>query len=320
MLTTIRLKVAVLCCALLGGVAAIASGQAVSSTPTALPSQDQNPAPDDEYVGADVCAACHQKKHAQFVKTPHWVLVTDPATKTSDRGCEACHGPGLKHVQAGGGLGSIFNPRKATAAEVAARCTACHQEQNLSRRPYHVEHDVEAVSCNDCHSPHQDKTNPYLLIDDPPKLCFQCHKEVESDFRKPFHHKVLEGGVSCRDCHSGHGENNTAEARRSADGFSSLCARCHADKQQPFVFEHLALNRSEDGCLTCHSPHGSVNNRMLNRATVFQLCMQCHSEIGLSKDFTRGVFPHDLADARFRECTVCHTQIHGSNSHRAFLN
>lgn len=317
MLTIPRaLKLAVLCAALLGAVAAFASGQDAPAD-----QQPAEPFPTENYlVGVQVCAACHGEKNHQFAQTPHKTLVTDPRWKPNEQGCEACHGPGGFHTHFAGDPAYIFNPAKATAPEVAKRCTSCHTEQSIRRQPFHVEHDPDTVSCNDCHSPHQEQTNPYLLIEDAPGLCFKCHKEVESDFRKPFHHKVLEGAISCRDCHSGHGERNTAEARRSAEGMSALCAKCHSDKHGPFVFEHLALNRSEDGCVTCHNPHGSVNNRMLARGTVFQLCIQCHSEIGLSRDPSGGVFTHDLSNPRFQNCTVCHTQIHGSNTSRVFLN
>jgi len=297
------------------GLGALAIGHASTAPAT------QQAAPADNYlVGVEVCGACHGDKLHQFNTTPHTALLTDAHWKPEQQGCEACHGPGGNHTHLAGDPSAIFNPAKASARDVAKRCTVCHEEQAIRRQPFHVEHDPDAVSCNDCHSPHQEKTNPYMLIDDPPMLCFRCHKEVESDFRKPFHHKVLEGGISCRDCHSGHGQRNTAEARRSAEGLSALCARCHADKHQPFVFEHLAITRSDEGCMTCHNPHGSVNNRMLVRSTVFQVCIQCHSEIGLSADPSKGVFTHDLTNPRFQNCTVCHTQIHGSNTSRVFLN
>jgi DmsE family decaheme c-type cytochrome len=308
------LKLAVLLIFVCGGTAL-----ALGDSTTAAGALDDE-IPDDQFVGAAKCAECHSDKFEQFSATPHYALVTDPHTKIADKGCEACHGPGAAHVAAGGDASKIFNPRKATAEEVAARCTRCHLEQSLKRQPYHVEHDPKTVSCNDCHSPHQEKTNPWILIDNPPALCMQCHNEVASDFRKPYHHRVFEGAISCLDCHSGHGRLNTAEARHSAEGMSALCARCHADKHGPFVFEHLALTRSEEGCLTCHNPHGSVNNRMLVRGNVFQLCIQCHSEIGLSADPDLGVFTHDLSNPRTQNCTVCHTQIHGSNTSRVFLN
>jgi len=319
------LKLAVVCAFALG-VGTICFGDpAATAIAGALAAE---PAPQGDYVGAKTCATCHSDKFAQFSATPHSKLVTDPHTKESDRGCEACHGPGGEHVKAASDTATmanaaklIFNPRRATGEVVADTCTRCHTEQALKRAPYPVEHDFKAASCNDCHSPHQEKTHPYMLVESPPNLCIQCHSEVGSDFRKPYHHRVLEGSISCLDCHSAHGKNNTEEARLSAAGLSELCARCHADKQGPFVFEHLAISRSENGCLECHNAHGSVNNRMLNRATVFQVCVQCHSQIGLSADPEVGAsMSHDLSDPRIQNCTVCHTQLHGSNSSRVFLH
>ena len=329
-MTTFRLKIVVVFAFAFGTAGFLFGDHAVLAVASALETKSAEPAdlPDSEFVGAGKCAQCHSDKFSQFSTTPHYKLVTDPHTKVSDKGCEACHGPGAAHVKlasdpatADKAASAIFNPRKATAEDVAARCTRCHVEQSLSRQPYHVEHDPKAASCNDCHSPHQETTNPYILIDNPPNLCLKCHAEVASDFRKPYHHRVLEGSVSCLDCHSGHGRNNTEEARLSAVGLSALCTRCHADKAGPYVFEHQAITRSEDGCLTCHNAHGSVNNRQLVYANVFQVCVQCHSQIGISADPNVGApMAHDLSNPRIQNCTVCHTQIHGSNTSRVFLN
>ncbi len=314
MLTSSRRSLVALCTIAFGILAVVTASHVAGQNPPAVS------LPADNYlVGAEVCGACHGDKLDHFSDTPHLALLTDPRFAPEQQGCEACHGPGGFHTKLAGDPSQIVNPRKLPAREVAAICTTCHVEQSERRAPFHTEHDPDVVGCNDCHSPHQEKTNPFLLVRDGYGLCLKCHKEVESEFRKPFHHKVLEGGITCRECHSGHGERNSVEARRSAEGINSLCASCHADKHGPFVFEHLALKRSEDGCVTCHSPHGSVNNRMLVRSNVFQLCIQCHSEIGLSKDPGKGVFTHDLGNPRFRNCTTCHTQIHGSNSSRVFL-
>jgi DmsE family decaheme c-type cytochrome len=310
--TNTRLKLGVLAAFVVGAAAVLAGPRAAAALADAARQ-------DGDYVGPAKCAECHTDKFAQFRTTPHYALVTDEHTADRDRGCEACHGPGALHSQTSKPE-DIFNPRLATAEQVAARCTRCHSEQSIERQPFHNEHDLRAVGCNDCHSPHQEKTLPYLLIKDAPGLCLTCHREVGADFRKPFHHRVLEGGMSCLECHSAHNRNNTAEARQSDEGLSGLCARCHADKRGPFVFEHLGLTRSEEGCVTCHNPHGSVNNRLLQRASVFQTCVQCHSEIGLTADpASGGDFTHDLSDPRIQNCTVCHVQIHGSNTHPRFL-
>jgi predicted CXXCH cytochrome family protein len=73
-----------------------------------------------------------------------------------------------------------------------------------------------------------------------------------------------------------------------------------------------------NSCATCHEPHGSINPKMLRRTQVVQLCLECHS-------MTPGVAAvqppafHDIRTARFRNCTVCHREIHGSNVDPAFF-
>ena len=75
-----------------------------------------------------------------------------------------------------------------------------------------------------------------------------------------------------------------------------------------------------DGCWACHEPHGSANPRMLTRHEVRLVCLECHSNIAVGKT-VGGVPPafHDLRSPRYRNCTVCHAAIHGSQSSPALL-
>ena len=78
--------------------------------------------------------------------------------------------------------------------------------------------------------------------------------------------------MSCADCHNPHkgmaikgGGTNTQQSLKGG-GLAFLsrnetCFQCHTAQRGPFVYEHEALRQ---GCVVCHSPHGSVNQRMLN--------------------------------------------------------
>jgi hypothetical protein len=110
---TNRLKLCVLAGFVLAGAWGIAGERAVAWA--GVP-------PQGEFVGANKCAECHTEKFDHFKATPHYALVTDKHTKPSDRGCEACHGPGAKHAESADPA-DIFNPRLATAEAVSARCT-----------------------------------------------------------------------------------------------------------------------------------------------------------------------------------------------------
>jgi hypothetical protein len=62
-----------------------------------------------KYVGADTCQGCHPEVYKQFETTPHWKTLLDTRRGKDWQGCEACHGPGTDHVNAGGGKGTMFN-------------------------------------------------------------------------------------------------------------------------------------------------------------------------------------------------------------------
>jgi DmsE family decaheme c-type cytochrome len=305
---------------------------------TALPLSDRtlasragsaDPAPDaqqspgaEDFVGADTCRACHPNQYTWLSRTAHFATIPSPKYVPPAKGCEMCHGPGRQHVEAGGGPGNIFNPLKAPARDVVAMCTTCHQEKRLGACSFHQnQHRVDVVSCNDCHNPHQEVTHEWILRKRSPALCFDCHREIRAEFARPFHHRVPEGGMQCRDCHQQHGSFNLTQTVETVGGLSALCLRCHADKEGPFVFEHVPLRESrflQDKCLACHVPHGSINNRMLIRSEIRLLCQECHGDRqGAPADSPQGF--HDLSNPRYQHCTSCHLMIHGSNTSRLFL-
>jgi DmsE family decaheme c-type cytochrome len=107
---------------------------------------------------------------------------------------------------------------------------------------------------------------------------------------------------------------------RLSTGADAACFKCHADKQGPFVFEHAPLK--VEGCSACHDPHGSSNPKLLKRSVVAQLCIECHSNVGVvpgEEPSGAAQVPHDLSNPRYRNCTICHVKIHGSNSSSRFF-
>jgi DmsE family decaheme c-type cytochrome len=261
---------------------------------------DESPSP---WAGEDVCRACHEEAAATYAKTPHAAPLADPSRPEPMRACEACHGPGQAHADAGGTGGDLetfARTRPATAR--SAVCLKCHAGGAGLHDFRRGEHAMAAVACNDCHRVHTGKGDA-LLAKPPPGLCYDCHLEVRAKFAMTEHHKVNEGVLSCLDCHEVHGSRTPRLMRGAND---RACFRCHADVEGPFVFEH-AGNVTE-GCVRCHDPHGSVNRHLLVRQQVAQLCYECHS-----------VTPSDHLQPSFRDCTRCHVDIHGSNLDPHFL-
>jgi DmsE family decaheme c-type cytochrome len=258
------------------------------------------------YVGGEVCATCHEEVTKKFEGNPHTKLAAQHGTAGVN--CEGCHGPGGAHVDGGGDVTKIFNPAKDTAKEVDEKCLGCHAgaHPNFDRSP----HAKANVSCIGCHDIHGGKEEP-LLKAAQPTLCFQCHTDVKPSFDMPFHHKVNEKLVKCSDCHDVHGTFGNNNLKSTADQ-NLICTKCHTETRGPFVYEHAAVKA--EGCMGCHTPHGSQNARLLNMPSINLLCNQCHSRVANATVHGMGAGSDELAP-----CTSCHTYIHGSNINAAFL-
>ena len=270
---------------------------------TKAPAKDAAPS---AYVGGEVCATCHDEVAKKFEGNPHTKLAAQHGTAGVN--CEGCHGPGGDHVAGGGDVTKIFNPAKATAKEVDEKCLGCHAgaHPNFDRSP----HAKANVSCIGCHDIHASKEEP-LLKAAQPNLCFQCHTDVKPSFDMPFHHKVNEKLVKCSDCHDVHGTFGNNNLKSTADQ-NAICTKCHTEPRGPFVYEHAAVKA--EGCMGCHTPHGSQNARLLNMPSINTLCNQCHSRVANATVHGMGAGSDELAP-----CTSCHTYIHGSNINAAFL-
>jgi DmsE family decaheme c-type cytochrome len=293
----------------LGAGRLMAADQEKPSKPAVAADQDQS-----KYVGAETCKTCHEDIYNSFEKTPHWKTTYDSRRGAAFQGCEACHGPGADHVNGGGDKTKIFTFKNVDPEKISERCLTCHvygeEHSNFDRSA----HNTNNVTCIDCHSPHHAKESQYLLKVKQPDLCYGCHLDVRSAFNKPFHHRVNEGLVRCTDCHNQHGGFLTKQLRSTA-AQDAVCFKCHVDKAGPFVFEHAAV--VAEGCVACHTPHGSSNPRLLKRSQVNLLCLECHT---LTLDSGVPGVPsfHNQAQ-KYQACTMCHTQIHGSNFDRFFF-
>jgi predicted CXXCH cytochrome family protein len=295
----------------------------------------------EDYAGSRACLDCHIAEFEQFKKTRMSVLLTD-RYQVEQRGCEACHGPGMAHVSAEiageqNAASLIYSFARHSAKENSRQCLACHQKdggQNLLHRSRHL---AAGIGCNACHDPHRLNADDAiampaaarqgalsapnnraerqwlrdrLLRGAQPDLCYSCHKDVASQFQLPVRHPVDEGAVKCTDCHSPHGAQSARELRRSS--VEQACYGCHAEKRGPFAYEHAPVR--VEGCTSCHVPHGSTNPRLLTRRFERQICLECHvSRQTGSVSHAQGSF-QAAAD-----CTSCHAEIHGSNYQRDLL-
>lgn len=275
---------------------------------------------DLQFAGAAACAMCHEGETSAFSRNPHSKLALEHGGKGVT--CEGCHGSAKEHIEGGGDPTKIFSFSHATKEQIEQRCLTCHQgDHEAFQRSAHAE---AKVVCTSCHSVHAGTSDTPLLRAAQPNLCYQCHKDVKPAFSKPFHHKVNEGMLKCSDCHDPHGSFDKSMTKEAAQQ-DQICLKCHQENAGPFVYEHPVVKT--EGCMFCHSPHGSANPRLLARNNLNQLCLQCHTGAEAShktdgRAFDSGGPPtspvHDQS-MQYTSCIVCHSQIHGSNVVDTFI-
>ena len=191
-----------------------------------------------------MCAACHTTGLQRGYDVAMDAYETTWAE--SSVGCEACHGPGSRHVEDPlSGFGMTGASAKRSPADGRASmavleseltmCAACH-----SRRTPLVEPPAEHVSFLDQYAPAL--ISDGLYYDDG-----QIRDEVYV-YGSYLQSGMAQAGVTCSDCHDPH-----TGARRLPG--NALCTSCHAGKIEdaPVHLLHVDGNAATD-CETCHMP------------------------------------------------------------------
>lgn len=252
---------------------------------------------------AQTCYKCHQQQAAmQGIAHPHQI------GGPNNHNCQTCHDP-------------HGNIKKETRTDT---CLQCHKGHPAASWQSSV-HSLHGVACTDCHNPHPrpevarfadirhtDVRRPKRLpmSVDEPDACYRCHSKTAAQFALPSHHPLREGKMMCSSCHDAHG---FAEKNLKEPTVNLLCFKCHADKQGPFVWQHPPV---EENCGICHNPHGAVANNLLHQPTTF-LCLRCHSG---HREFRRAPDKNTyMRQPFYTNCTICHSQIHGSDRPAATL-
>jgi len=265
------------------------------------------------FAGSETCGACHQDIFRDFQRNPHRLIDESARWEARRMGCESCHGAGADHSRSTEPR-LIFAFAEPQANRINEACLECHGSDLTHAGRMFDAHGRNSLDCLACHSVHEARADP-LLANHTDELCSSCHMAERAAFNRPFRHRLQEGAISCVDCHEPHGQTPPVQGTRVSAN-EPVCLKCHADKRGPFPFEHAPVKM--EPCTSCHEPHGSANPRMMARNNTSQLCLECHAgTMGVLGGAPTGF--HDLRSARFQNCTICHTKIHGSFVSQDFL-
>jgi DmsE family decaheme c-type cytochrome len=281
---------------------------------------------------APICANCHESQWRAIDLSAHGAK-----NDASGSMCQACHGNAADHLKDP----IQFKPenpfgKKGTSQQRTDTCLACHSANRNLTFWTSGKHQLNEVTCSNCHSIHGKSLAPTInkfvttFLPNQAEICGNCHQQIRAATFKPSHHPIIEGKIKCTDCHNPHGAITPAMLKSPT--INDQCYTCHADKRGPFVFSHPPV---EENCATCHNPHGSVHAKLLNESAP-NLCQDCHDGsrhpgtiYGAAGGFTCA--PGDTSSACAgkpvgspnanvntrliaRACVNCHSQVHGSNA------
>ena len=229
--------------------------------------------PGATYVGSEACSQCHDNITRDFKMATHARLQAK-GPNALNMGCESCHGPGSIHVEPAG-----ERKTKTNYGPGRPRYSSGSQRQTII-------------------NPRRSSEN-----------CFACHLDKRGQFELPHHHPVPEAKMSCGDCHDPHKGQATKGGGTTLVSETDTCLKCHTAQRGAHVFEHEAVR---EGCVICHNPHGSVNDKLLT-ARNQTLCLKCHFQQPVGGRLLIGGSDHTVRVSQGTCWTVgCHEAVHGS--------
>lgn len=207
-------------------------------------------------------------------------------------------------------------------------CITCHKDKDKSlEKTLHgksVDMRTPAArgdqTCETCHGPgkaHAEsgdkkdiKSFKVLTARAANATCMSCHENRKTHINwSGSKHDVR--NVSCVSCHSVHNPKSESAQLKTVRA-TETCVSCH--KEQAIKFKkssHMPLTEGKMECISCHTPHGSTNVKMLKVGnTVNESCVSCHTE-------KRGPFLWEHAPVS-KSCVTCHSP-HGSNNDRMLI-
>ncbi len=242
-----------------------------------------------------MCADCHSTgvvKNYRFETDSY-----DTRWQEENVSCEACHGPGSRHVERARKGEGAASDRLIVSREEAAGLWGDFDERGIRRWKGDVRKNPSEEICAPCHSRRRpiararpgeaflgafmpELLEPGLYFDDG-----QIKDEV-FEWGSFLQSRMHGAGVTCVDCHEPHGAGLRAEG-------NALCGQCHSEKafDRP-RHHHHAENSPAARCVACHMPQRAYMQIHIRHDHSFRIprpsesaklgapnaCNACHSD------------------------------------------
>ncbi|RFC48064.1 MAG: Tetratricopeptide (TPR) repeat [Verrucomicrobia bacterium] len=209
-----------------------------------------------------MCADCHSTNLAKNYDSGEGVYRT--SWSDLNVACEACHGPGSRHI-AWAQSGAMANGESGAGLLVALRepqpgAWGLDAETGQPKRSVPLTSQVQLETCAPCHSHRQPLQaqrfmgQRYLDSYVPTPLTRvhyhgdgQIHEEVY-EYGSFVQSKMHHNNVRCTDCHHPHTMRPLAEG-------NLLCVRCHQPARYDTAAHHFhAAGSAGASCVECHMP------------------------------------------------------------------
>ncbi len=231
-------------------------------------------------------------------------------------------------IRGGWGLAVLAMGLLALAAAPAVaqdECVACHEDvvkgfaKTSHGRTFAADKDYQASNCTSCHAGARehaesggDKKPPSLTRSAAPEAnasCLSCHAghKKQALWEGSAHQLAGLKCASCHDVHNGCTSAPRSRRRRSpgATEATKKCLECHGTLRA--ALHQRSCHPMRDGqmeCSSCHNPHGTAGEKLIEQGSVNELCYSCHQNM-------RGPFLWEHSPVR-EDCLSCH-RPHGSN-------
>lgn len=214
------------------------------------------------------CAECHSTNlRKNFVAAENRYATTWSEINVS---CEACHGPGSRHVAwATNPVGSVGGGAAGSAADKGLVFTlgakngaawTVNPATGIGERSKPRTSTMEVDTCARCHARRSTLTDRYefgraladthrpALLEDPLYFADGQIRDEVYEYGSFVQSRMFATGVTCSDCHDPHGVTIAAPV-------DQVCARCHL----PAKFAAPAHHHHREGstgssCVACHMP------------------------------------------------------------------